>query len=306
MKNTCACLLLLLHFMGVQAVVTKLQREVLKKASGQTNRSEGLRVASLALNNQIQQAAESLPAGATRDFLRTLRLCAKCNNYERFGEYGDGGYVMCTDGLESGLIGAMSYGISGYDGWGMDIAKRFHVPLHEYDCTNFQEPQPCTGCEVHFHPECIRSETQPAAAGYKTFSQSFSDAGFAGQPGASILLKIDVEAAEWEVFKSEPVSSLQMFREIVVEYHWLGDQSKHPLYLQAVKKIEESGFRVTHLHGNNFGGGLVAFGEYSIPNVLEVTYVRSTGCATGIPYKVKDDVPNNIMSAEIPDAHLPS
>lgn len=274
----------LLGCIHVGGAVSRRAGLVVKKNLVSANMSLTLQAESLQLNYRLQHWADALPDGATRDFLRALRLCAPCKTYERIGESNDGGYVMCMDGLDKGLVGAMSYGISGYDGWGMQVASRLHIPLHEYDCTNPNEPAKCAGCEVHFHYECIRSASSSPQPNFKSFSEQISEAGFAGKPEASLLLKIDVEAAEWDIFKDEPISTLRMFREIVVEYHWLGDASKHTLYAQAVKKLEDAGFRATHLHGNNFGGPLQYFGGYSIPNVLEVTYIRGQGCAAGVPY----------------------
>lgn len=270
--------------------------------------SQALEAESMSLDQKIQAAADKLEPGATRDFLRTLRLCAPCHTYARVGEDGDGGYVMCKDGLDQGLVGAYSYGINGFDGWGMAIASQYKIPLNEYDCTNFNEPAVCSGCTVHFHGECILNNNAPPKTSFKTMTQQFKEAGNANSPERSLLLKIDVEAAEWDVFAQEPVENLKKFREIVVEYHWLSQTHNHDLYLAAVKKIEAAGFAVTHLHGNNYGGGLQYFGEYSIPNVLEVTYIQkpSTGCAANVPYHVPQDQPNNAAAAEIPDATLPT
>jgi hypothetical protein len=256
-----------------------------------------------------------LQPGATREFLKTLKLCAPCQKYERWGEPHDGGYVMCADGLDKGLVGAYSYGINGFDGWGMAVASRFHIPLNEYDCTNLNHPQVCTGCEalVHFHGECILNNngqppTQHPFINSKTLTQQLKESGNGNAAERSLLLKIDVEAAEWKVFAEEPVENMKKFREIVVEYHWLGQEYNHELYAQAVKKIELAGFAVTHLHGNNYGGGLEYFGEYSIPNVIEVTYIQKpvSGCAANIPYHGPLDTPNNAALPEVGDAVLPS
>jgi hypothetical protein len=270
--------------------------------------SNALRAQSEALDRLLQSVAGNLAPGATRDFLTTLRLCAPCQHYERFGEAHDGGYVMCSDGLDKGLVGAYSYGISGYDGWGMAIASRYHVPLHEYDCTNFQEPLKCAGCDVHFHGECILNAHASPRSLYKKLAQQLQESGNGQAQDRSLLLKIDVEAAEWDVFAEEPVENLRKFREIVVEYHWLDQVYNHGRYLQAVKRIEEAGFAVTHLHGNNFGGGLQQFGEYKIPRVLEVTYIQkpSQGCAANIPYRLSLDTPNNANLPELGDAVLPT
>jgi len=286
--------------------------------------SQVLKAQSEGLNAELQKYADKLEPGPTRDFLQTLRLCSPCNSFERIGEHNDGGYVMCTDGLDKGLVGAFSYGINGFDGWGMAIADRYKIPLEEFDCTNPRQPVPCAGCAVHFHSECIlnekgtrnKAETNGEASTvkqlgngrFRTLTQQLEESGNSKAADGSLLLKIDVEAAEWQIFAEEPVENLRKFREIVVEYHWINKVYEHPLYLKAVKNIEAAGFSVAHLHGNNFGGGLQQFGEFSLPNVLEVTYTKTpaSGCAANIPYHIAIDEPNNRNGMEIPDAVLPT
>jgi len=311
--------------------------------------SHTLRAHSEALHNQIQAYADRLelnPAdvahyltnpGDTVEFLRALRLCAPCKKYQRFGEDNDGGYVMCADGLDKGLVGAYSFGINGFDGWGMAIAERFHIPLNEYDCTSLKKPVACKGCERHFHPQCILhngGDAEEAAeslrgvsdqrasdnegnaddaskmtgASFKTFTQILKESGNANVQDRSLLLKIDVESAEWKVFAEEPVETLKKFREIVVEYHWINDEENHHLYAQAVKKVQQAGFSVAHMHGNNWGRGMGEFGEFSIPDVIEVTYIQTPaeGCAANIPYHNKLDMPNTDKRPEMADAVLPT
>jgi len=303
-----------------------------------TTQSQALLAESQKLDRRIQSYANRLAPGVTRDFLKTLRLCAPCQKYERFGEANDGGYVMCADGLDKGLVGAYSYGINGFDGWGMAIASRFHIPLNEYDCTNAKKPVVCEGCDVHFHGECILhnngnaeaeaeqlrgvgdaraadnegnadTTSRVTAASFKTLSQMLKDSGNANAKDHSLMLKIDVESAEWKVFAEEPVENMRKFREIVVEYHWINQVQNHKLYLQAVKKIEQAGFAVAHMHGNNYGGPMQHYGEFSIPDVLEVTYIPKPkeGCAANIPYHNDLDMPNSPDPswAEMPDAVLP-
>ena len=92
--------------------------------------------ASRSLSDLISAAAATQsPYTPAYKFLQHLRLCGTCQKFERAGERYDGGYIICADGLgDDTLKGAYSYGISGYDGWGMDMATRYHVPLYEYDC----------------------------------------------------------------------------------------------------------------------------------------------------------------------------
>jgi len=306
------------------------------------SKSQGgaLQAESYSLHHRIQALANRTEPGVTREFLKTLRLCAPCTKYERIGEDYDGGYVMCADGLDKGLVGAYSYGINGFDGWGMSIASHFKIPLNEFDCTNSQQPKVCKGCEVHFHNQCIlnnKGDPEAAAEGlrgvgdqraadnegqasttskvtadsFKTLSQMFKEGGNANAKDRSLLLKIDVESAEWKIFAEEPVENMKKFREIVVEYHWIHEVENHKLYLDAVKQIENAGFAVAHMHGNNYGGPMQDFGDFSIPDVIEVTYIQKpeAGCAANIPYKVAGlDMPNsnNPNWAEMPDAVLPT
>jgi len=294
------------------AVVLLLAHETVSlflRANTSVSSSNRLQLESQELDKVLQAAAGAQPAGPTREFLKTLRLCAPCNHFERLGEAFDGGYVTCTDGLDKGLVGAYSYGINGFDGWGMAVASRYHIPLHEYDCTNPKAPRVCQGCEAHFHYECISNARAVPEVNFKTFSQQLVDSGNFKTKDRSLLLKIDVEAAEWQIFAEEPITNLKKFREIVVEYHWLNKVHLHDLYLRAVKNIENAGFAVAHLHGNNFGGDLQHFGKYRIPNVLEVTYIQkpANGCAAGIPYHISGlDMPNNARGPELGDAVLPT
>ncbi len=61
---------------------------------------------------------------------------------ERFGERGDGGYLLCGNLLE-GVTAGYSYGISGYDGWGCDVATKRGVPVHQYRLLQPHAPGVC-------------------------------------------------------------------------------------------------------------------------------------------------------------------
>merc|ERR1719174_2147334 len=226
MKSYIVALLLLAHGASGAALKASFLAKV-------QSSSAALRKQSLALDHLLQSAANKLEPGHTREFLKTLRLCAPCEHFERIGESHDGGYVTCTDGLDKGLVGALSYGINGFDGWGMAVADRYKIPLNEYDCTNNKEPAVCKGCEVHFHNECILDADGDAQDKFKTLSEQLEDSGNMNVADRSLLLKIDVEAAEWKIFAEEPVENMRKFREIVVEYHWINKVEDHELYAEA-------------------------------------------------------------------------
>src|SRR5437868_1248374 len=52
---------------------------------------------------------------------------------KRFGSANDGGYLMCENLIEP-IDAAYSYGVGSNDDWGCEMSRRYHVPVHEYDC----------------------------------------------------------------------------------------------------------------------------------------------------------------------------
>ena len=52
---------------------------------------------------------------------------------KRFGSANDGGYLMCENLIEP-LDTGYWYGVGPNDDWACDVSRRYHVPVHEYDC----------------------------------------------------------------------------------------------------------------------------------------------------------------------------
>jgi hypothetical protein len=169
---------------------------------------------------------------------------------ERFGESNDGGYLMCNN-----LLGAVqsgySYGISGYDKWGCDISARFNVPVHQYDCFNTTQPVCATGKTV-FHAECV-GDTGKTVDGrvFDTITNQFEKN---GDRSKRIVMKIDVEGAEWDSFLAVPDQVLEQIDQIAVEFHWQQDEKSQWIqddkHLRVVRRLKQF-FEVAHLHFNN-------------------------------------------------------
>ena len=123
---------------------------------------------------------------------------------ERFGEANDGGYLMCgnlLDGVRSGY----SYGISGYDGWGCQIAKTLDLPVHQYDCFDTTQPT-CLFGETIFHAECVGDVAETIDGRlFDTVANQFARN---GDSGKRIVMKIDVEGAEWDTLLTMPDQTL--------------------------------------------------------------------------------------------------
>ena len=160
----------------------------------------------------------------------------------RFGEPNDGGYLMCgnlLDGIQSGY----SYGISGYDKWGCDIATRLNVAVHQYDCFNTTQPLCSTGKTV-FHPECVGDVTRIVEGRpFDTISSQFAKN---GDRAKRIVMKIDVEGAEWDSFLFAPDEIFGQIDQMAVEFHGV-DEEKH---LSTVLRLKQF-FEIAHVHFNN-------------------------------------------------------
>jgi len=147
------------------------------------------------------------------------------------------------------------------------------------------------------------------AASMKTLTKMLEDAGQLDVPERSLLLKIDTEGAEWTFFAEEPVENLKKFRQILVEFHWIGlahNTAKRELYDKALKKIAIAGFAMTHMHGCNAHGMVNFPGNYTIPDILEVSYIQKPEkCTENIPYRLPQDAVVDQRKHELPEPVLP-
>ena len=162
---------------------------------------------------------------------------------ERFGEEHDGGYLLCGN-----LLGAVestySYGISGYDKWGCDVSTRLDVIVHEYDCFNLTRPVCSTG-KAAFHGECIGNSRRMEDG--RPFDTLENQVGKNGDTGKQLILKMDVEGAEWESFLGASDDVLQRIDQMAVEFHGV-DEGR---FIVAIWKLKRF-FYIANLHWNNF------------------------------------------------------
>jgi hypothetical protein len=163
---------------------------------------------------------------------------------QRFGEPHDGGYIMCGNLLKDVAAG-YSYGISGYDGWGCEVSTRFDVVVHQYDCFDLTEPA-CPGGRTIFHAECVADRTFADEEGrpFDTLQNQFARN---GDGMRRVVVKMDVEGAEWTSFLRAPDELLARIDQLAIEFHGT-DRLR---YLQTVRRLKRF-FHVAHLHFNNY------------------------------------------------------
>jgi hypothetical protein len=163
---------------------------------------------------------------------------------ERFGEPHDGGYLMCANLLDA-IESAYSYGISGYDGWGCDVSRRFNVPVHQYDCFDTRQPS-CPGGTLVFHAECVGGGATTDEEG-RPFDTIANQVARNGDRTARLALKIDVEGAEWDSFLLAPDSAFEQIDQLVVEFHGVQEER----FIAAARRLKQF-FHVAHVHFNNY------------------------------------------------------
>ncbi len=169
---------------------------------------------------------------------------------ERFGEAHDGGYLMCGNLLDD-VQAAYSYGIGGYDKWGCDMSRRLDLTVHQYDCFNTSQPA-CWGGETVFHAECVGgSRVTEEGRVFDTIANQFAEN---GDGSKRVVLKIDVEGAEWDSLLALPDELLQRIDQMAVEFHWLEDEQYRWVgdekYLSVVRRLTQF-FEVGNIHFNN-------------------------------------------------------
>lgn len=188
----------------------------------------------------------------------TLKNCT----LERFGSAYDGGYLMCAN-LLGGIQSSYSYGIAGDDNWGCEVSRRFHVPVHQYDCFDPTRP-PCPGGQPQFHDECVGGKTETIESRF--FDTVANQITRNGDAGKTLVVKMDVEGAELESLTILPDELLDKIDQLVIELHAADER-----YLKLVKKLKRT-FVPVHLHFNN-SRCTTQFKPFPSP-VYEVSFVN--------------------------------
>ena len=222
------------------------------------------------------------------DAIRPVKL-ANCE-FERVGDAGDGGYVICKN-LVSRAESLYSYGISGTDNWGCVLSARLQKPVHQYDCFNLTRP-PCEGARPVFHEECVGPARETIEGRpYDTVEAQLSRNGDAGK---RVVMKMDVEGSEWASFLAMPEPVMQQIDQLSVEFHGV-DKNDHD-YVAAINRLRKV-FHVVNVHYNNWACEPAV---KPLPaNVFEVLFVNKNlgivekGGTAVVPNPL--DAPNNWM-----------
>ena len=211
---------------------------------------------------------------APREYYEELHGLLKIAGLEglglvRVGKDNDGGYIMPDDisnFAERGGGLAYSFGISDDVSWDRDIASRgYDVFMYDHTIDGLPEENP------RFHWQKLGlSDSGRDEAKLKTLDTLIKQNHHENQ--RDIILKIDVEGAEWGFLENVSSETLGKFRQIVIEFHGINDPKNVDRIPRALRKLNAT-HQLVHLHGQTHGY-YVSLGEKIFCNQLEASYVR--------------------------------
>jgi hypothetical protein len=212
----------------------------------------------------------------------TLSNC----DWIRVGSRNDGGYPMCGNLLD-GIQTAYSYGIGGNDDWGCQISSTFKVPVHQYDC--FQPTRlPCRGGDFRLNAECVgpKAEVQDG----RPFDTIANQIRRNGDAGKRIVVKMDIEGAEWQSILAAPDELFASIVQMPMELHGTDTED----VLNGLRKLKRH-FHLVAVHFNNWR----CSGEFApFPNfAYQVLFVNKN---LGVPGPPRAGAPT-LESALAPD-----
>lgn len=206
--------------------------------------------------------------------------------FERIGDAHDGGYVMCGNLLARGQS-AYSYGVANTDDWGCQTSRRLDVPVHQYDCFDTRPPA-CPGGQPVFHAECVGpSRLTEEGRRFDTVAAQIENNGDAGK---RLIMKMDIEGAEWTSLMATPDAVLGRIDQLAIEFHRVND----PKTLDLIRKLKET-FYVVNVHFNNAACDprVAPFPAYAFQVLLVNKYVGALDPAGGPPGPNPLDAPDD-------------
>lgn len=230
------------------------------------------------------------------DMMRRLHPIASDCDFLRLGGDADGGYLV-PDDLD-GISSCWSAGIGSDSRFERDCAERgLKVFLADGSVQGPAHVHP----RFHFTPKFVAAAT---AEDTLTLSEWMTTVSADG--AGDLLLKLDVEGAEYEVLLAAPDSLMSRCRVVIVEFHQLDDLWSAPFF-----RIASSVFAklllthaCIHIHPNNSDGKLCYRG-LELPPTMEFTFLRRDRLPTKPRWR--SDFPHALDqdNTKQPSLHLP-
>lgn len=183
----------------------------------------------------------------------------------RLGPDGDGGYLVPND--LDGIQTCFSPGVCEISGFEKDCAERgmkVFMADRSVDGAAAQHPL------FHFTKKYVGVTTNDD---FMTMDNWIASS--LPENTSDLLLQIDIEGFEYEVFLAMSDALMQRFRIIVVEFHQVDMLWSNPFFRVASRAFDKilQTHACVHIHPNNCNPAL-RLGGLEIPRVMEMTFLR--------------------------------
>lgn len=184
----------------------------------------------------------------------------------RLGPKGDGGYLLPND-LEE-IEACFSPGVASVSGFEKDCAD---IGMKVFLSDKSVEQPAEAHKNFNFTKKYIGATTNDD---FMTMDSWIATALPMSQ--SDLLLQIDIEGYEYEVFLSISDQSMRRFRIIVAEFHQLKQLWNGPFFNLAARAFEKilQTHTCVHIHPNNYYGSFKKKG-IEIPKLMEFTFLRN-------------------------------
>lgn len=217
----------------------------------------------------------------------------------RLGGLNDGGYVLLEPVTPPTVTAAYCFGVGHDIAWDAALAAR-GIDVWLYDHTVTSPPGLPHRCR--FVKKGIAGQAE--GPNVRTLGECIGENGHEGR--RDLLLKLDVEGAEWGALDAASEKLLAQFHQIVVEFHGLAGGVYGRRFDEIASVLDKLArtHQCVHVHGNS-DQPPVWMGDLVVPDVAEVTYVRRSDIEGRIGSVVRRlpmelDATNNPGWPEIP------
>ena len=186
-------------------------------------------------------------------------------NYKkiRIGRNSDGGYILLND-FDNVKI-AYSFGISREISFDKELADK-NIDIFMYDHTISKLP--FDNPRFHWKKIGLSSETNKKQY-MKTLDELIKENKHSNEK--NMILKIDIESHEWNIFENISINTLKQFKHIVGEFHL--NKKNIYFYLNILKKLQIT-HQIIHLHCNNCSNKKINIDGYYICSLLEISLIQ--------------------------------
>jgi hypothetical protein len=183
------------------------------------------------------------------------------DNKIRCGVKRDGGYVFAD--LKDNYDCYISAGISNEESFSRDFINKYNINKNDsygFDGTINDYPYEYT-TNIQFIKKNINNFNDDTNTNLSFLTEKYNN----------IFLKMDIEGGEYPWLLQIDETQLNKFKQIVIEFHGITNNSWGCNYNDKVKCLEKllKTHYLIHAHGNNYGPV-----QNNIPDVIELTYVN--------------------------------